>query len=154
MEKEKLIFETGLKEYEVNGGRAVFSFAPTDSSLMSRYQKLYEKAMELTEELKAAHEKVTAEHKAIDDPASIAFTEKMLEADKEIKEELRACFGAQNDFDAIFDYINAITITVTGDMVVTNFLAGIEPIIKAEFKKSVDAAASLKANSMKKGKRK
>lgn len=52
------------------------------------------------------------------------------EYDSKVKERLRYVFGQENDFEEIFDGCNVMAIASNGEMVITNFLNGIRPIIE------------------------
>lgn len=164
----RILINTGLKKYEVNDNGAVFSFNPKDFNIMAKIDTLQKAIEPLMNELGEEAEKVAKELKkkgyaegsveAGTDESNLAFAHKLEEADKFAKAELAKAFGKQNDFDAIFDYVNAFTVTDSdGACVISNFLLAIAPIIKkdvnAEIKKQKNAkVAEFKKNSKSKKK--
>lgn len=131
---EKLIISTGVKLYQVNENGAVFRFAPADSGMYARFLHLIDVVEDVTRELDKAYKNANFEDGPDADNEGVkAFAAEFENADKRIKAELSKTFGEQlnNDFDAIFDGVNAFSVTETGESVITNFLNAIQPIIEA-----------------------
>ena len=120
----ELNFDSGIVEYRVNG-KATLSFNRSDPNLYNRMQ-------ELTGKLAAIDSDLKKEKDAADDGLALM---KILSAyDKRIKAELSFVFGEQNDFDAIFEGQNVMSIAGNGQLLITNFLDAIRPVIESGVK--------------------
>lgn len=109
---EKLIFDTGVQSYRINGG-GVLRFNPTDPNVYARF-------LEAAESIKAA-EKELAEC----DDALAAMTA----LDKKVKGILNGVFGSGNDFDALLGGVNLLAVAGNGERVVTNLLTALQPVL-------------------------
>lgn len=119
-----LNFDSGIVEYRVNG-KATLSFNRSDPNLYNRMQDLSSKLAAIDSDLKK-------EKDAADDGLALM---KILSAyDKRIKAELSFVFGEQNDFDAIFEGQNVMSIAGNGQLLITNFLDAIRPVIESGVK--------------------
>lgn len=120
----ELNFDSGIVEYRVNG-KATLSFNRSDPNLYNRMQDLSSKLAAIDSDLKK-------EKDAADDGLALM---KILSAyDKRIKAELSVVFGEQNDFDAIFEGQNVMSIAGNGQLLITNFLDAIRPVIESGVK--------------------
>lgn len=120
----ELNFDSGIVEYRVNG-KATLSFNRSDPNLYNRMQDLSSKLAAIDSDLKK-------EKDAADDGLALM---KILSAyDKRIKAELSFVFGDQNDFDAIFEGQNVMSIAGNGQLLITNFLDAIRPVIESGVK--------------------
>lgn len=120
----ELNFDSGIVEYRVNG-KATLSFNRSDPNLCNRIQDLSSKLAAIDSDLKK-------EKDAADDGLALM---KILSAyDKRIKAELSFVFGEQNDFDAIFEGQNVMSIAGNGQLLITNFLDAIRPVIESGVK--------------------
>lgn len=120
----ELNFDSGIVEYRVNG-KATLSFNRSDPNLYNRIQDLSSKLAAIDSDLKK-------EKDAADDGLALM---KILSAyDKRIKAELSFVFGEQNDFDAIFEGQNVMSIAGNGQLLITNFLDAIRPVIESGVK--------------------
>jgi len=120
----ELNFDSGIVEYRVNG-KATLSFNRSDPNLYNRMQDLSSKLAAIDSDLKK-------EKDAADDGLALM---KILSAyDKRIKAELSFVFGEQNDFDAIFEGQNVMSIAGNGQLLITNFLDAIRPVIESGVK--------------------
>lgn len=120
----ELNFDSGIVEYRVNG-KATLSFNRSDPNLYNRMQDLSSKLAAIDSDLKK-------EKDAADDGLALM---KILSAyDKRIKAELSFVFGEQNDFDAIFEGQNVMSIAGKGQLLITNFLDAIRPVIESGVK--------------------
>ena len=131
---EKLTISTGVKSYQVNENGAILRFAPADSGMYARFLRLISIVEDITRDLDKAYKNANFEDGSdADDEGVKAFATEFENADKRIKAELSKTFGEKlnNDFDAIFDGVNAFSVTETGESVITNFLNAIQPIIEA-----------------------
>ena len=117
---EKLNFDIGIKEFDVNG--AVLRFNPSDPNVYARF-------VAAADQLMAVEKKLVADGRASgeDGSAVIGALEK---ADMEVKNILKGVFGAQNDFNAIFGGVNAMAVGTNGERLLTNFLACIGPVLE------------------------
>lgn len=147
---EKLIISTGLKRYEVNDSGVIFSFNPTDANLYARFLRTKEKIEAIGEELEKKRTELNFEDVSNNEEAAF-FLE---EADKKCKQALKECFAVENDFDAMFDYVNCYSITDTGNCVIVNFLKAITPIIEKDVANYAKSKAKRAASKTKKKKAK
>ena len=136
---ENLIFDNGVKEYSING-RATLCFNPADPNVYARYVDSAEKINEIEAEMRATGASL--------DENSPDYAKQSLDimrdADAKVKAMLRETFGAQNDFDAIFDGVNVMGVAVNGKMVITNFMEMLAPILEDGAKRFVDQAVGQK----------
>lgn len=113
---EKIVFDSGMKEYRINGGE-VLRFNPSDPNVYARFMEAVEKLKEL--------EKTLAE------PVQGAEAVKLLrQADSQMKQLLSWVFGAQNDFDKLLDGVSLLAVAGNGQRVVTNLFAALEPVLE------------------------
>ena len=119
---EKISFDSGIKEYRVNGG-GVLRFHPGDPNLYVRF-------LEAAERIQKVEESLTQKAKQMEGPDSGAQAVKLMaQADKQMKEILKEVFGMQNDFDKILGGINLLAVADNGERVVTNLFAALQPIL-------------------------
>lgn len=121
---EKLIFDTGIKEYEINGN-GVLRFNPSDPNVYARFFDAAEQIQEIEKDLVAKGESLNNEEK--DGEAAIRL---MQEADKKVKELLGQVFGPGNDFDKLLGGVNLLAVAVNGERVVTNLMQALLPVIE------------------------
>lgn len=122
--KNKVTFDSGVKQYEING-RAVLRFNPSDPNLYKRFKETADHLSNLEKEVAAKSE--SAEN-------GVDMVELLAEYDGKVKERLCYVFGQENDFDDIFEGGNVMALASNGEMVITNFLNGIRPIIESGIK--------------------
>lgn len=127
---KKLNFDTGIQEFDVNG-TGVLRFNPSDPNVYNRFfeakTRIEQLAKEYTDKVpEAAGTQLDEQGWPVE--KSFAF---MKEIDSKVKAELTAAFGAENDFDAIFNGINLFAGTKSGSMPLTNFLNAVMPIIES-----------------------
>ncbi|UOX65494.1 hypothetical protein [Anaerotruncus colihominis] len=120
----ELNFDSGIVEYRVNG-KATLSFNRSDPNLYNRMQELNGKLAAIDSDLKK--EKDAAED-------GLALVKLFSAYDKRIKAELSFVFGEQNDFDAIFEGQNVLSIAGNGKFLITNFIEALQPIIESGVK--------------------
>lgn len=111
---EKLRFDSGMREFSVNGGKRL-RFNPTDPNVVARFLQLGQKLSALAHEL--------AQEKEGDGVALLCA------ADAKIKALLSWTFGQQNDFEEIFAGLNLLAVAENGERVITNFLEALRPIL-------------------------
>ena len=120
----ELNFDSGIVEYRVNG-KATLSFNRSDPNLYNRMQELNGKLAAIDSDLKK--EKDAAED-------GLALVKLFSAYVKRIKAELSFVFGEQNDFDAIFEGQNVLSIAGNGKFLITNFIEALQPIIESGVK--------------------
>lgn len=118
---EKIIFDGGLREYEMGGG--VLSFNPSDPNVYSRF-------MEATDKLRVIEDSLVSKAKTADGSGE-AVLQLLKEADVESKKVLGWVFGEHNDFDKILNGANLLAVGTNGERILTNFLQALMPVIKA-----------------------
>lgn len=128
----KLLFDDGIKEFEVNGG-AIMRFNPSDPALYDRFRVLIGKIEKLEDEI------AKKEKKVVDGATAIGI---LCEYDRKIKGFLNEAFGLNNDFEQIFSGLNLMAIGANGNRIVANFLEAIRPIIEEGAKQHAKAAAA------------
>lgn len=120
---QQINFNSGIQEFQINGG-GVLRFNPSDLNVYSRF-------MNALEELRNVEDKLEEKFKAlVAEGTGVNFLQLSAEADREVKRILTEVFGRQNDFDAIFGGVNVMTPTENGEMVITNFLNALKPVIE------------------------
>lgn len=136
---EQLIFDSGIKEYQING-KGVLRFNPSDPNVYARFMELVPKIHDIENEM---NEKA----KGIDQKAKTAGEETlriMRETDRRIKAILNEVFGCENDFEEILEGVNLMAVATNGERVVTNLMDALQPIMEtgaqACVKSEVDAA--------------
>ena len=118
--KNKITFNSGIRQYEING-RAVLRFNPSDPALYKRFKEMADYLSSLEKEV--AEKSASAKN-------GMDMVDLLSEYDSKVKGRLRYVFGQENDFEEIFDGCNVMAIASNGEMVITNFLNGIRPIIE------------------------
>ena len=129
---EKLIFDAGIKEYEINGN-GVLRFNPSDPNVYARF-------FDAAEQIQQIEKDLTEKGKALvkDEKNGEAAIRLIQEADKKVKDLLGQVFGAGNDFDKLLGGVNLLAVAVNGERVVTNLLQALMPIIEDGAKKCAD----------------
>ena len=137
----KLNFDTGVKKFQINNG-AVLQFNPSDINVYLRF-------MEAADKLQAIESSLVKKGEGLD-PSNIKDVMRLMgEADAEVKKLLGEIFGAQNDFDKIFDGVNVMAVAPNGERVVTNFIDAIAPIMEEGAKSYAKAKAAGVAGGVK-----
>lgn len=129
---EKLTFDTGVKEYEVNGGE-ILRFNPSDPNVYARLMKatdeIHSVETEYLDKLKAA--RGTQNKREFAKSAAQALSE----ADAKVKDILSNVFGHGNDFHKIFDGVNIVALRRDGKTrVLDAFLEAVMPIMESGLK--------------------
>ena len=138
--KNKITFDSGVKQYEING-RALMRFNPSDPALYKRFKEMADYLSSLEKEVAEKSETATN---------GMDIVGLMAEYDGKVKEKLRYVFGQENDFDKIFDGSNVMALASNGEMIITNFLDGIRPIIESGIKEYAKLEAKKAAAKNKK----
>lgn len=119
---EKLIFDNGIKEYEVNGS-GVLRFNPGDPNVYARF-------MEATDRIQTVEKDMENQGKDLAESDGAGVLKLLTEADRQIKEILGWVFGKGNDFDEILGGVNLMAVAINGERVITNLLNSLLPIIE------------------------
>lgn len=133
---EKLKLDHGVLELEINEN-GVLRFNPSDPNVYRRFYGLMEELPGLQERYVAEAERQTAAG-AEQTPALL---KQMYEIDREIKDRLAECFGAENDFDRLLGGVSLMAFGSNGERVITNLLSALMPYIKAGVERHAGHAA-------------
>ena len=117
---EKISFDTGVKTYQIND-TGLLRFNPADPNVYKRLKDMGPKIEAMEAEYNNQVKGITDGGEAID---------LLAEYDKKTKDLLSDAFGQENDFDAIFGGANIMAIAGNGQLIVTNFLDAITPIVE------------------------
>lgn len=120
---QNIKFDSGIKEFQINGG-GVLRFNPSDLNVYSRFMDAIEDIRKVEQTMQKKIREMSALGTGVD------FLRLANEADKEVKKILQNVFGKQNDFDEIFAGTNVLTVAGNGEMILTNFLNELKPIIE------------------------
>lgn len=116
---DKLVFDNGIREYEVNGHPLRFN--PSDPNVYSRFVRAID-------EINGIETECTAN--AIDKESFGANALiQMEEMDSKVKDILSKAFGFGNDFHTIFDGVNIAAKNVHGERVLDAFIVAVKPIM-------------------------
>ena len=119
---EKITFDSGLKEYRINGN-GVLRFNPADPNVYARFLEAVDKIQDMEKAL-------TEEALKLPDQDSGTQAVKLLaRADKQMKELLSWVFGEQNNFDKLLGGVNLLAVADNGQRVITNLLEALQPIL-------------------------
>ena len=149
----KLNIDTGVKEYEINGGPenggGMLRFNPSDPNVYERFLQAQDKVKTIEDELVQAGHALPED--AGEETAGQLVVGLMAKADREVKEVLGWVFGPQNDFDVMLGGVNIMAVAANGERVVTNLFAALLPIVQAGAeacagKEAKKAVAKAKAN--------
>ena len=131
---ENLIFDSGIKEYKVNG-KGVLRFNPNDPNVYGRFVNAIDK-------IKAVETEMAGKAKAFentgDEKTGEAVINIMVETDTRMKNILNEIFGHENDFDKILEGVNLMAVAGNGKRVVNNLLDALQPIMEAGAKACAD----------------
>lgn len=134
---EQLIFDSGVKEYQLPGG--VLRFNPSDPNVYNRFMKCLDK-------IKAVEQQMAAKAKVVSDQGGDDIAEKSLavmrETDVKFKAILNEVFGHGNDFDQLLDGVNLMAVATNGERVIANLLNALQPIMENGAKTYVNTEVS------------
>lgn len=139
---EKLILDTGVKEFEINDN-GVLRFNPSDPNVYARFCEAKDQISEIDDRLQEQLSK--AESLELSDEAKNEEAIKLCDAaDKEIKSLLSYIFGECNNFDTLLGGISVLAITSSGKMLLEEMLDALAPIVeegsRSCLKQKADAA--------------
>ena len=119
---EKLKFDSGMRSYRLGSG-GVLQFNPGDPNVYARFLEAAEKIRTVETELVQQAQNLDVQD------AGTAAVKLMEQADKKIKELLTWVFGSHNDFDDILQGVNLLAVTDSGERVITNLFAALQPVL-------------------------
>ena len=133
---EQIIFDNGIREYQLGSG--VLRFNPGDPNLYARF-------LEAAEKIQAMEEKLLQQAKEMESSGEQVVM-LLRRADSQMKETLRWIFGEANDFNKLLGGVNLLAVAANGERVVTNLFAALQPILvagaKALTREKTDAAVA------------
>ena len=143
MNVEKISFDSGIKEYRING-TGVLRFNPADPNVYARFLEAVDKIQDMEKTL-------TEQARQLEDQDSGIQAVKLLaQADKQMKELLSWVFGEKNCFDKLLGGVNLLAVAENGQRVITNLLEALQPVLVAGAErcaKEVAQAAVAKAKT-------
>lgn len=122
---EQLIFDSGIKEYQING-KGVLRFNPSDPNVYARFMDNMKKIQKVEKEMVKKAESLNR-GSAITGEEVLAL---MRETDKKMKAILNEIFGHENDFDKILENVNLMAVASNGERVITNLIAALQPVME------------------------
>lgn len=130
---EKISFDTGVKEYEINGS-AILRFNPSDPNVYARFldaiPRIQALGSEYLDQAKSGENQTS--------PAEICI-KAMQEVDSKAKDILNEVFGCGNDFHKIFAGVNVVALRLDGKTrVIDGFFEAMRPIMEGGIKLLVD----------------
>lgn len=137
--ENKITLDTGIKTYHINES-GILRFNPSDPNVYKRFRDLSVKI----EEMRAEYEKRMERSKD-----SVEAIDLLADCDHQMKAALTFVFGEWNDFDSIFEGTNIMAVAGNGEMVITNFLDAMRPIIEEGVKVYAKMEAQKAAQSVK-----
>jgi hypothetical protein len=117
---EKVIFDVGLRKYELGCG--ILQFNPMDPNVYERFMEAAAKIENLESELVKEAEALA--------PNGITALTMLKSADKKAKDLLNYVFGSGNDFDYMLGGINVMAVAENGERVITNLFHALTPILE------------------------
>lgn len=117
---QKITFDTGVKTYQINDN-GILRFNPSDPNLYKRFK-----------DLRVVIEKVQKEYgeRAKESSNGEDVIDVLADYDSRIKKSLAYVFGEENDFDSILSGANVMAVASNGELVITNFLEAVRPIVE------------------------
>lgn len=137
---KKLIIDTGVQEFDING--KILRFNPADINVFKRLMDARDKITGIEQSL------VEKAQNIAEGNLGATVIHLMAEADAEMKKVLRDIFGSENDFEEIFAGVNLMAVATNGERVITNFLAAITPILEEGARKAARAQATADAGKV------
>jgi hypothetical protein len=123
---EKLIFDSGVKEYQLGNG-GILRFNPSDPNVYARFMAAMDKLPAIEQEL--VDKAKTLEQSDGTEPNGTEVLKLMEEADHKIKKLLNEVFDGGNDFHEILGGVNLLAVAGNQERVITNLLAALQPIM-------------------------
>lgn len=129
---EQLIFDSGIKEYQING-KGVLRFNPSDPNVYARFVDAMPKIEQIEKEMAEKADNIDKDSGA----AGEQVLRIMRETDRKIKAELSSVFGDGNDFDQILEGVNLMAVASNGERVIANLINALQPIMENGAKECV-----------------
>ena len=126
---EKLNFDAGIQEYDLGFGvplRVNFS----DPNLYERFLSLTDRIMEIAKG-----------YDGMEAAGGEDYLKFLRDADRKVKEVLNDTFGLGNDFDKIMGGTNMMAVATNGNLIVTNFIDAITPVMQDGIDRFTDSLA-------------
>lgn len=123
---EKLVFDSGIKEYKLGSG-GVLRFNPSDPNVYARFMDAMDKIRVVETDLVEKAKELEQVEKQEESGAAVLRI--MRDADRDTKKILSEVFGADNDFEKILGGVNVLAVAGNGERVITNLLAALQPIM-------------------------
>lgn len=117
---QKITFDTGIKTYQINDS-GVLKFNPSDPNLYKRFKDLRVEIEQIQKDYIERSKTTESGDDAID---------LLAEYDARMKKSLSHVFGEENDFDSILGGANVMAVASNGELVITNFLDAVLPIVE------------------------
>ena len=114
---QKITFDTGIKTYQINDS-GVLRFNPSDPN---RFKDLRVEIEQIQKDYNERSKATETGENAID---------LLAEYDARVKKSLAHVFGEENDFDSILSGANVMAVASNGELVITNFLDAMRPIVE------------------------
>lgn len=117
---QKITFDTGIKTYQINDS-GVLKFNPSDPNLYKRFKDLRVEIEQIQKDYSERSKTTESGEDAID---------LLAEYDARVKKSFSHVFGEENDFDSILGGANVMAVASNGELVITNFLDAMLPIVE------------------------
>ena len=117
---QKITFDTGIKTYQINDS-GVLKFNPSDPNLYKRFKDLRVEIEQIQKDYSERSKTTESGDDAID---------LLAEYDARVKKSLSHVFGEENDFDSILGGANVMAVASNDELVITNFLDAMLPIVE------------------------
>lgn len=143
---QQINFDTGIQEFKINGGGSLW-FNPSDPNVYSRFMDVIEEIRKVESSME---EKIRA---SAEESTGVDMTKLMEEVDQEVKRILSYAFGERNDFNEIFSGVNIMSVATNGEMVLTNFLNAMRPVIVKGARSFAQAQAKIIKNGQNRAQR-
>ena len=113
---EKIVFDSGVREYKL--GQGILRFNPADPNLYLRFMDAGEKMRDLQNGLISES-----------DSSGVSAVKLLEKADRQMKELLNWVFGEENDFHALLGGVNLLAVGSNGQRVIENLLDVLQPVL-------------------------
>ena len=125
---KKLIFDSGVQEYQLVEGGKPLRFNPSDPNVYARFMAAMDKLPAIENEL-VSKAKNLEQSEADAQTSGAEVLKLMKEADRKVKQLLNEVFGGGNDFHEILCGVNLLGVGSNGERVITNLLTALQPIM-------------------------
>ena len=125
---KKLIFDSGVQEYQLVEGGKPLRFNPSDPNVYARFMGAMDKLPAIEDEL-VSKAKNLEQSEADAQNSGAEVLKLMEEADRKVKQLLNEVFGGGNDFHEILCGVNLLGVGSNGERIITNLLTALQPIM-------------------------